>query len=48
MSLHSLDYFAIASRNAVTAGIKRSFTLTAAAIFMADGKESFDDCAMLT
>src|SRR5580704_15215031 len=39
---------AIASRSAVTAGISRSFTFTAAAMFMAVGKESFDDCDILT
>src|SRR5262247_84827 len=48
MSSHSLDFVAIASRNAVTAGIRRCFTLTAAAMHIAEGKESFDDCAMLT
>ena len=39
---------AIASRSAVTAGISRSLTLTAAAMFIADGKESFEDCDMFT
>ena len=48
MPSHSLDFAAIASRSAVTAGIRRSFTLTAAAMHIADGNESFDDCAILT
>ena len=38
----------IASRKAVTAGMRRRFTLTAAAMYIADGNVSFDDCAMLT
>ena len=37
-----------AMTGAATAGIRRCFTLTAAAMYMADGNESFDDCAMLT
>src|ERR1700724_4880010 len=48
MSSHSCDFAAIASQRAVTAGIRRSFTFTAAAMHMAEGNESFDDCAMLT
>ncbi len=48
MSFHSSAFAAIASRSAVTAGIRRCFTLTAAAMYIADGNESFDDCAMLT
>ena len=48
MSSHSLALAAIASRSAVTAGISRCFTLTAAAMCIADGKESFDDCDMFT
>src|SRR5215467_15900670 len=48
MLLHAFDLAAIASWSAVTAGISRSFTFTAAAIHIADGNESFDDCAMLT
>src|SRR5215831_945498 len=48
MSFHSLTFAAIASRNCLTAGMSRSFTLTAAAIFMADGNESLEDWAMLT
>ena len=38
----------MALRRAETDGMRRCFTLTAAAIYMAEGKESFDDCAMLT
>src|SRR5208337_4909001 len=37
-----------ASPRAVTAGSSRLFTLTAAAIYIADGNVSFDDCDMLT
>src|SRR5215472_19340852 len=48
MSLHAFDLAAIASWSAVTAGISRSFTFTAAAIHIADGNESFDDCAIFT
>ena len=48
MSFHSCAFAAIASRSAATAGMRRSFTLTAAAMYIADGNESFDDCAMLT
>src|SRR6266446_7000148 len=48
MSSHSTALTAIALRSAATAGIKRSLTLTAAAMCIADGKESFDDCDMLT
>src|SRR5215471_10813185 len=48
MSSHSFDFAATASRNAVTAGMRRSFTFTAAAMHMAEGNESFDDCAILT
>ena len=43
-----LALVAIASRSAVTAGISRSFTFTAAAMFIAVGNVSFDDCDMLT
>ena len=38
----------IASRRAFTCGISRSFTFTAAVIFMAVGKVSLEDCDMLT
>src|SRR5262249_53682069 len=48
ISLHSFDFVSIASRSAFAAGINRSFALTAAAMHMAEGKESFEDCAMLT
>ena len=49
MSFHAWSTFAaIASCSAFTAGINRCFTLTAAAMFIAEGNESFDDCAMLT
>ena len=48
MSFHSSTFAAIASRSAFTAGISRCFTLTAAAMFIAEGNVSFDDCDMLT
>jgi hypothetical protein len=48
MPLHAWAFAPIGACKAVTAGTRRCFTLTAAAIFMADGNESFDDCAMLT
>ena len=48
MSFHAFAFASIASCRAVTAGIRRCFTLTAAAIYIADGNVSFDDCAMLT
>ena len=46
--LPCLGFRAMASRRAVIAGISRRFTSTAAAIFIADGNESFDDCDMFT
>src|SRR5260370_1036316 len=48
MSFHAWALALRASRRAVTAGIRRCFTLTAAAIFMAVGNVSFDDCAIFT
>src|SRR5262249_60883020 len=48
MSSHACALALIASRKAVTAGMRRCFTLSAAAIYMAEGNVSFDDCAMLT
>src|SRR5262245_64765752 len=45
---HSLTFAAIASCSRLTAGIRRCFTLTAAAMYIAEGNESFDDCDMLT
>jgi len=36
----------IASRKPATAGTRRWVTLTAVAIYMADGNESLDDCAI--
>ena len=48
ISSHCCDFAAIASCKADTAGNRRSFTFTAAAMHIADGKESFDDCAILT
>ena len=39
MSSHSSALAAIASRSACTAGISRCFTLTAAAMYIADGKD---------
>src|ERR1700747_2577613 len=47
-SCHSLDFAAMASRSAFKAGKSLSLTLTAAAMFMAVGNESLDDCDMLT
>src|SRR5215468_5070864 len=48
MLSHSFDFAAIASRSAVTAGIRRWLTFTAAAMFIVEGNESFDDWAILT
>src|ERR1700750_3010639 len=47
MSSHSTALTAIASRSAVTAGINRSLTLTAAVMCIAAGKESFEHRDML-
>src|SRR5882672_8041688 len=48
ISVHSELFVAIASCSALTAGIRRCVTLTAAAIYIAEGKLSFDDCDMFT
>src|SRR5215831_10283308 len=48
MFCHSVALAVIASRSPFTAGISRSLTFTAAAMFIAVGKESLDDCDMLT
>ena len=48
MSRQVSAFAAIAFDKPVTAGIRRAFTLTAAAMYMVDGNVSFDDCAMLT
>src|ERR1700686_4560422 len=48
MSSHAFDFAAIASRSAVTEGTRRSLCLNAPALHIAEGNESFDDCAMLT
>jgi hypothetical protein len=49
MSSHSACALAaIASRSAAPRESGAAFTLTAAAMYIADGNESFDDCAMLT
>jgi hypothetical protein len=48
MSVHSAALAAIASRNSATAGIRRAFMLMAAAMFIADGKLSLEDCDILT
>src|SRR5215469_2828090 len=45
---HSPALAAIASRSSFTAGINCSFTFTAAAMFIAVGKESLVDCDKLT
>ena len=38
----------VGSRNSATAGIRRAFMLMAAAMFIADGKLSLEDCDILT
>src|SRR6516165_5963483 len=48
MSCQASAFTAMASRKPVTAGSSRPFTLTAAAIYVADGNESFEDCDMFT
>ena len=48
MSSHSAAFFAIAPCSAATAGIRREMVFVAAAMYIADGKLSFDDCDMLT
>ena len=48
MSFHSRAFAAIASHRSFTAGISRCFMLTAAAMFIADGNVSLEDCDMLT
>src|SRR6516165_12376497 len=48
MSSQACALALIAPRKVVTAGMRRCFTLTAAAMYIADGNVSFDDCAMLT
>src|SRR6516165_2172393 len=48
MSFHSSAFAAIASRRLEAAGSSSPFALTAAAMYIAEGNESFDDCDMLT
>src|SRR6516165_8726790 len=48
ISFHCSAFAAMPSRRLVTAGNSRPFTFTAAAMYVADGNESFDDCDMLT
>ena len=48
MSFQASTLAAMASCKALTAGTRRCVTLSAAAIYIAEGKESFDDCDMLT
>src|SRR5579862_9210206 len=48
MSFHCSAFAEIASCSAFIAGISRSFTFTAAAMYIVEGNESFDDCDMLT
>src|SRR5207302_10252675 len=48
MSFHSSAFAATASRRLVTAGSSLLFALTAAAMYIADGNVSFDDCDMFT
>src|SRR6266446_3699179 len=45
---HSDALAAIASCSAFTAGMRRCVTLTAAAMYIAEGNVSLDDCDMLT
>src|SRR5262249_33100807 len=47
-SFHSSAFIAMASCSACTDGIRRCLTPIAAAMYMAEGNESFDDCAMFT
>ncbi len=48
MSSHSAALAAIESCSALTAGMSRFVTLTAAAMYIAEGNVSLDDCDMLT
>src|ERR1700688_3785570 len=48
MSFHSSAFAAIAKRRPATAGNNLFVTLIAAAIYIADGNESLDDCDMFT
>ena len=48
MSFHSSALAAMASCSACTAGSSRCLAFSAVAMYIAEGKESFDDCAMLT
>src|SRR3984957_5472365 len=48
MASHAAAFVAIASCSAVTAGTRRCLVLTAAAIYIADGNVSLEDCDMLT
>src|SRR6516165_2368218 len=48
MSFHSSAFAMMASRRPVTAGSNRPVTFTAAAMYIADGNVSFDDCDMFT
>src|SRR5882672_10624637 len=48
ISAHSKLFASIASCRAFTAGTKCCVTFTAAAMYIAEGKLSLDDCDMLT
>src|SRR6516225_10382439 len=48
MSFHSSAFAAMASRRPVTASSNRPVTFTAAAMYIAEGNVSFDDCDMFT
>jgi len=48
MSSQASALAAMASCSALTAGMSRSFVPIAAAMYIADGNESFDDWAMFT
>src|SRR5499427_3470668 len=48
MSFHASAFALMASRKTLTAGTRRCFTFMAAAMYIADGNESFEDCAMFT
>lgn len=48
MSAQALTFASNASRSVATAGTRRCFVFTAAAMYIAEGNVSFDDCAILT
>ena len=48
MSFQASAFLSSESRSAVTAGIRFLVTAMAEAMYMAEGNESLDDCAMFT